>query len=187
MPQASAQTNVNTIDDIDHLPEGTRAELIDGRIYYMAPSIRKHQEIAGELFGTIREHIRAHEGPCRPYIAPFAVSLHKDDKNYVEPDICVICDPNKLNDKGCSGAPDWIIEIVSPSSRVMDYYTKLSLYREAGVRVYWIVDPMERTILVYDMEQGAAPTIYSFDDTIRADILGGLEIDFSAIAGSSDI
>ena len=74
-------------------------------------------------------------------IAPFAVFLNADDKNYVEPDISVICDKSKLTDKGCNGAPDWIIEIVSSGSRRMDYYTKLFKYRTAGVREYWIVDP----------------------------------------------
>ena len=127
------------------------------------------------------------EGPVSPISPLLLYFWTKNDKNYVEPDICVICDPSKLNDNGCSGAPDWIIEIVSPSSRVMDYYTKLSLYREAGVCVYWIVDPMEQAILIYDMEQGTAPTICSFDDTIQAEILGDLKIDFSAIAGSSNI
>ena len=73
----------------------------------------------------------------------------------------MVCDKHKLNDYGCSGAPDWIIEIVSPGSRLMDYYTKLSLYRSANVREYWIVDPMKQTILVSDMEHDSAPAIYS--------------------------
>ena len=90
----------------------------------------------------------------------------------------MICDKSKLDENGCKGAPDWIIEIVSPGSRAMDYYTKLSLYREAGVREYWIVDPMKQTILVYDMEQAAAPTIYSFSDTIKVNIYDNLEINF---------
>ena len=97
---------------------------------------------------------------------------------YLEPDISVVCDKNKLNDHGCSGAPDWIIEIVSPSSRPMDYYTKLSLYRSAGVREYWIVDPMKQTILVYDMEHDSAPAIYSFADNIKVNIYDDLWIDF---------
>ena len=109
-----------TIDDIYALPDGDRAELIDGKIYMMAPPSRMHQEIAGELFAVIRNHIKEKGGDCKPFIAPFAVFLNADDKNYVEPDISVICDAGKLTDKGCVGAPDWIIEIVSPSSRRMD-------------------------------------------------------------------
>ena len=75
----------------------------------------------GELFTVIRNHIGKNGDSCKAYIAPFAVFLNENDKNYVEPDISVICDINKLNDKGCQGAPDWIIEIVSPSSQCMDY------------------------------------------------------------------
>ena len=99
------QERLYTTDDIYTLPEGTRAELIDGRIYYMAPPSRKHQEIAGELFSIIRNYIANKGGSFKPYIAPFAVFLNTDDKNYVEPDISVICDKSKLTDKGCTGAP----------------------------------------------------------------------------------
>ena len=116
--------------------------------------------------------------------APFAVFLQNEDghhQNYLEPDISVICDREKIDAKGCHGAPDWIIEIVSPSSRSMDYYTKLSLYRSAGVREYWIVDPLKPIILVYDMEHGAAPAIYTFSDTISVNIYDGFQIDFSKL------
>jgi len=111
---------------------------------------------------VVGNYIINNHGECKIYPAPFAVFLFADDSKYLEPDISVICDKDKLNDNGCNGAPDWIIEIVSPSSKVMDYYTKLSLYREAGVREYWIVDQMKQTILVYEMEKALAPTIYSF-------------------------
>ena len=115
------------------------------------------------------------------YPAPFAVFLFADDTKYLEPDISVICNKDKLDDHGCNGAPDWIIEIVSPSSRPMDYYTKLSLYRSAGVREYWIVDPMKQTVLVYDMEHTADPASYSFNDMIKVNIFDNLEIDFSML------
>ena len=138
---ALPQERIYTIDDIYALPDGERAELIDGQIYYMAPPSRKHQQIAGQLFRKIADYIDSNNGTCQPYIAPFAVFLNEDDKNYVEPDISVICAPDKLNDKGCVGAPDWIIEIVSPGSRSMDYNIKLFKYRTAGVKEYWIVDP----------------------------------------------
>ncbi len=118
-----------TIEDIYALPEGTRAELIDGQIYYMAPPTRKHQDIVGALYRKIADYIDSKDGSCKTYVSPFAVFLNENDKNYVEPDISVICDPNKLNDKGCTGAPDWIVEIVSPGSRRMDYFTKLFKYQ----------------------------------------------------------
>lgn len=156
----------------------SRAELIDGQIYYMAPPSRKHQDILSFLHLAIGNHIANNSGECKVYPAPFAVFLFADDSKYLEPDISVVCDKNKLNDHGCSGAPDWVIEIVSPSSRPMDYYTKLSLYHSAGVREYWIVDPMKQTILVYDMEHDSAPAIYSFADNIKVNIYDDLWIDF---------
>lgn len=153
MAPALAQKKLHTIDDIYSLPEGSRAELIDGQIYYMAPPNRKHQTIARELFSSINSYIKSKGGSCEPFFAPFAVFLDKDDKNYVEPDISVVCNPDKLTDKGCSGAPDWIIEIVSSSSRRMDYFTKLFKYRTADVREYWIVDLAKETVTVYRFEE----------------------------------
>lgn len=96
----------HTIKDIYELPDGERAELIDGQIYYMAPPGRIHQFIVGKLYQKIANYIDSHEGNCQIYPAPFAVFLDKNDKTYVEPDISVICDKDKLDDKGCHGAPD---------------------------------------------------------------------------------
>ena len=186
MTSALAQEKSCTIDDIYSLPDGKRAELIDSQIYYMAPPSRKHQDITGELFGIIREYIKLKNGSCRPYVSPFAVFLNEDDKNYVEPDISVICDHNKLTDKGCSGAPDWIIEIVSPGSRRMDYFTKLFKYRTAGVREYWIVDPDKKRITVYDFEYEDTRD-YTFSDSVKVGIYEDLYIDFSDIARQLDI
>ena len=154
MAPVTAQEKQGTMEDIYRLPEGSRAELIDGRIYAMAPPSRKHQRIVGELFAVIREYIRHKQGSCEVDIAPFAVFLSADDSKYLEPDISVICDKDKLDDRGCNGAPDWIIEVVSPGSRVMDYYTKLSLYRESGVREYWIVSPEAQSVDVYLLKDG---------------------------------
>ncbi len=181
MAPALVQEKVYTIDDIYSLPEGSRAELIDGQIYYMAPPNRKHQTIARELFSSINSYIKSKDGSCESFFAPFAVFLNVDDKNYVEPDISVICTPGKLTDKGCSGAPDWIIEIVSPNSRRMDYFTKLFKYRTAGVREYWIVDPDKNRVLVYDFESENTGD-YTFSDSIKAGIYDDLYINFSDIA-----
>lgn len=178
---AIVQDKFYTINDIYALPDGERAELIDGQIYYMAPPSTNHQRILSFLHLEVGNHIRTKGGSCEVFPAPFAVFLFTDDSKYLEPDISVICDKDKVDDHGCKGAPDWIIEIISPNSRAMDYYTKLSLYREAGVREYWIVDPIKRIILVYDMEHAAAPTIYSFTDIIKVNIYDNLEIDFSKL------
>lgn len=178
---ALAQENFYTIDDIYALPEGERAELIDGQIYMMAPPNRKHQTIAREIFSSINSYIKSKGGSCEPFFAPFAVFLNKDDANYVEPDISVICDKSKLTVKGCSGAPDWIIEIVSPGSRRMDYFAKLFKYRTSGVREYWIVDPEKDRILVYNFDSEDTGD-YTFSDSVKAGIYEDLYINFSDIA-----
>lgn len=176
-----AKQTGNTIEDIYNLPDGQRAELIDGQIFMMAPPSREHQRIAVELSTIINNYIKTNNGLCEVDIAPFAVFLNEDDKTYVEPDISVICDKNRLTDSGCNGAPDWIIEIVSPSSKRMDYYTKLFKYQDAGVREYWIVDPMKKIILVYNMVQADAPIIYRFTDNVKVNIYEDFEIDFSTL------
>lgn len=153
---AARQLERYTIDDIYNLPDGQRAELIDGELYMMATPNRIHQRLVMELF------------------------LNADDKLYFEPDISVICDKDKLTDEGCKGAPDWIIEIVSPSSRQMDYNKKLFKYRTAGIREYWIVDPMKQAIMVYNFEHDMFEE-YSFYDKVKVGIYEGFEIDFAGI------
>lgn len=170
------KSNTYTIDDIYALPEGQRAELIDGQIYDMAPPSPMHQELVMELSATLRDYIKKNGGPCKVYPAPFAVFLNEDDRNYVEPDISVICDSSKVDNRGYQGAPDFIIEIVSPSSQRMDYLTKLFKYHTAGVREYWIVNPLQRTVQVYSFEGTEDSTQYSFDDKITVTIYGDLKI-----------
>lgn len=173
-----AHTSPYTEDDYYSLPETVRSELIDGRFYDMPAPGRIHQEILMELAGTIRDHIRSKAGTCRVYPAPFAVCLSDDKKTVVEPDISVICDPGKLTDRGCDGAPDWIIEIVSPGNPGHDYVRKLNLYLEAGVREYWIVDPQEKQVIVYLLDKDRFKmTAYTFTDRIRAGIYNDLWID----------
>jgi len=169
-----------TIEDIYNLPEGTRAELIDGQIYYITPPTRAHQRILIELSTTIHQYIKSKNGFYEVNPAPFAVFLNEDDTKYVEPDISVICDKDKLDDKGCHGAPDWIIEIVSPGSKRMDYYVKLFKYRTAGVREYWIVDQSKNHIMVYNFELEDAAN-YTFQDKVKVNIYDDLTIDFSQL------
>ncbi len=164
-----AQEKVYTIEDIYNLPEGVRAELINGQIYYMAPPNRRHQRLILNLSREIADYIDKQGGSCEVDIAPFAVFLNENDTNYVEPDISVICDLNKLTEKGCDGAPDWIIEVVSPGSRKMDYFVKLFKYRSSGVREYWIVDPEKDRIMVYNFEAETTEE-YSFGTPVPAGI-----------------
>lgn len=178
MPLLKEQTY--TVADIYGLPDGQRAELIDGQFYNMAPPSRTHQRICGALYRKIADYIDAKGGACEVNIAPFAVFLNSDNKNYVEPDISVVCDFEKLTDSGCNGAPDWIVEIVSPGSRRMDYYTKLFKYRTAGVREYWLVDQEKNRIMVYNFEFENTLE-YTFADKVESGIYPELEIDFADI------
>lgn len=164
-----------TIEDIYALPEGERAELIDGQIYYMATPSRTHQRILLSLSRLIADYIDAEGGNCEVNIAPFSVFLNNDDKNYVEPDILIVCDPSKLDEKGCHGAPDWIIEIISPGNKEMDYYKKLFKYQAAGVREYWIVDPIKEIIMAYRFEKETMEE-YSFGDDVPVGIYEGFSI-----------
>ena len=164
-----------TIEYIYALPDGERAELIDGQIYYMAPPNTRHQRMLNYINTEINMYIRKNNGECEVFPAPFAVFLNDDDMNYVEPDISVICDKNKISDKGCQGAPDWVIEIISPSSRAMDYYTKLFKYQKSGVREYWIVDPIKQRVTVYFFEKQLVEE-YSFGEEVPVGIYEGFSI-----------
>ena len=189
-----------TIADIEALPEGERAELIDGELFRMDAPLRIHQKLLAKIFYKIMSYIEKNNGKCEVYPAPFAVCIKKDDYNYVEPDISVICDRDKLDRKGCQGAPDWVIEILSPSSVKMDCERKVKLYRETGVREYWIVDPEKETAAVYGFGQGEKPqgtgtqtngtcalaekawdepVHYSFSERIKVGIFEDLWLDFS--------
>lgn len=172
---ALKKEEIYTIDDIYALPDGEHAELIDGKIYYMAPPSWKHQKISGYLYNEIYNYIKNNNGKCEVLSAPFAVFLNEDDINYVEPDISVICDFSKLDEKGCHGAPDWIIEVVSPGNIPMDYFTKLFKYRTAGVRDYWIVDPAKEMITAYRFEKETMEQ-YSFGEDVPSGIYDGFAI-----------
>ena len=170
-----------TSEDYWNLPEEERAELINGKFYDMAPPSRIHQKLVSKLTALLNQYIADHHGSCEVYPAPFAVNLDADDKDWVEPDISVICDPNKLTDRGCSGAPDLIFEIVSPASRKMDYSLKNMIYSQAGVREYWIVDPAKEKVVVYCYENDSDPCLYSFDADVPGGIYPGLTIRIRAL------
>lgn len=168
-----------TVADIEALPPGEKAELIDGEMFVMdAPSIT-HQRILGELYVQIHAHIKKNNGPCEAFIAP-GVYVKNDIYNYVEPDITVICKEEKLDEKGCHGAPDWVIEIASPSNKYMDYGRKLMLYQSAGVREYWIVDPAKKIVTIYDFEHEDGPAVHAFTEPVKVGIYADLYLDLSS-------
>lgn len=170
-------------EDYYNTPESVRVELIEGNLVYnQATPSRLHQTILMELSTIINNYIKSKGSPCRVYPAPFAVKLREERKTIVEPDISVICDRDKLTDRGCTGAPDWIIEIISPSNPGHDYIKKLGLYADAGVREYWIVDPRKEQVFVYILEQEQfGLSTYTFQDKIKAGIYEDLCIDFAEL------
>lgn len=178
-----AHTKIYTIEDYENLPESVHAELIGGQMYYRSTPNRMHQEVLSFLLCTIADYIDSNGNPSEVYPGPFAVKLFIDRDDTVEPDISVICDPEKLTDRGCTGAPDWIIEIISPGNPEYDYVRKLNLYLDAGVREYWIVDPRDRKILVYYLQNEHTEDFtvrpYTFQDKVKVNIYKDLCIDFN--------
>ena len=148
-----------------------RYELINGEIYDMSPApVIRHQLISLKLAKTIDNYVEKNNGSCIVLEAPTDVKL--DDENTVQPDIFVVCDPDKIDEKRCNGAPDWIIEILSPSSVDHDQREKLNIYTNAGVREYWIVDPMNDRVFVYPIvdRKLTSTGLFTFDDEIPAGI-----------------
>ncbi|GHV74862.1 hypothetical protein AGMMS49940_21640 [Spirochaetia bacterium] len=173
-----------TYADVLEWDEDFRAEIIEGELYMMSPPVRKHQGLLRELFVPIANFLKGK--PCKVYPAPFGVRLHprKDlrDKTVLEPDISVICDVSKLDDRGCNGAPDMIIEILSPSTGTKDKVRKYNLYLDAGVREYWIVDPKTETVQVYVLENGRyVAASYGDADTIAVTVLPGCTINLKEV------
>ena len=184
------ENKVYTYEDYLKFADDEVVEIIDGRILAMSPApSRIHQKIIMELSAEIRNYIKSNNGDCEVYPAPFDVILKNDDEdvslstNIVQPDISVICDKNKLTDKGCTGSPDMIIEVISPFNTSNDYVRKLNLYEHFKIREYWIVNPIEKNILVYTLTNDGynAPKIFSFNDKIKVNIYDNLYIDFNSL------
>ena len=172
-----------TLDDYYALPDERRVELIDGVFYDMSAPAVIHQKILGELHLLFRECTDAHEGECEVYLAPCDVRLDMDNKTMVQPDLLVICKEYDLGAKRFEGAPDLVLEILSPSTRSKDMLLKLYKYQNAGVKEYWIVDPDHETVLVYDFrEDNFYPEKYDFNSVIPIHISDGqCSIDFSRV------
>lgn len=180
-PGMVSEKGPHTVEDVLALPEGRTAELFDGEMAARAFPTATHQGIIGCLFTEIAVYLRAKEKHCRTMMSPFAVFLKDDGRNYLEPDITVVCDERKLDEEGCHGAPDWVIEVVSPTSRALDYGKKLGAYIDAGVREYWIVDSEKKVIVTYYLEQPDIPVIHHFGDIVMPSIYNDLAIDTSQL------
>jgi len=177
-----------TYGDYLKWPDEERWELIDGVAYDMSPSpSRRHQEIVGELYRQISNYLL--DKPCHVYVAPFDVRLPVGDEpdeeieTVVQPDIVVVCDRNKLDDRGCRGAPDIIIEVLSAYTAKKDLVTKYHLYEKHKVKQYWIFDPETEEVIIFKLKNDKyeKPEEYNREDKIRVDIFKDLEIDLSII------
>ncbi len=171
-----------TIDDYRALPEEQRVELIDGYFYDMAAPTVLHQRIGGEVYRQIANFIMERSGSCMPLISPVDIQLDCDEKTMVQPDVAILCRKDKAEVWGIYGAPDFILEVISPSTGRKDYTKKLSKYMAAGVREYWILDPYQQKLLVYFFESEVCPVIYGMSEPVPVGIYNGeLEIVFSNI------
>lgn len=171
-----------TLDDYLALPEERRVELIDGVFYDMSSPMGHHQIIAGEIYAALLAYIRSKKGKCIPFIAPMDVQLDCDNKTIVQPDVLILCDRSKYTSPRIVGAPDFVVEILSKSTRSKDMFIKLNKYRSAKVRECWIVDPDKKTVMTFLFEAQDEYAIYSFRDKVPVGIYGGdCVIDFAQI------
>ena len=177
-----------TMADLISWPDEPRYELIEGEPVLFATPMRRHQEAVLNLATVIRNYLRGKT--CRVFIAPFGVRLFEkigdrpeNTDTLVEPDICVVCDQDKLDDYGCKGAPDMVVEVLSPSNRQYDLRTKYRLYEKAGVREYWVVDPDTNSVAVHLLEDGfyGSPVVYISSAKIKVEVLDDCWIDLEEV------
>lgn len=166
-----------TIEDYLAWPEEVRVELIDGVIYDMGAPGFDHQKIAGEIHRQIANYIMDNNGKCEAGISPVDVQLDRDDRTMVQPDVLVLCDSGKLVKGRVFGAPDFVLEVISPSTKKRDYFKKLTKYENAGVREYWILDPYKKQLLVFFFEGDIYAQIHDMTKPVPVNIYEGkLEI-----------
>lgn len=181
MPALPPQPESLTLEQYEALPEDRRVEVFDGVVYDMASPSQDHQTISIELSTVLNTYIREKKGSCRVFHAPFDVKLSEQPLTIVQPDLMIVCDKDKLDGKRCNGAPDFVIEIVSPGNPADDYIRKLYYYKNAGVREYWIVDPRRKNVTINFFEGNMLNVQYSFDSVIKVNIYDDLYINFSDI------
>ena len=176
-----------TLEDYHNMPEDRRAELIDGVIYDMASPSPLHQMIAGMVYARILAFIEKNKGDCIPFIAPADVQLDCDDRTMVQPDVFILCKQDRLRRFGICGAPDFVLEILSGSTRKKDMTVKLTKYMEAGVKEYWVIDPEKRLLIVYIGEEVGIPRLYPLQGDVGMNLYdGNLRIDLNEINGLID-
>jgi Uma2 family endonuclease len=181
MMEAIRKQERYTYEDYLKWDDDVHYELIDGVPYAMAAPTVEHQRISSELHGQLWTFLKGK--PCRPFTAPIDVRLNarKGDNIVVQPDLLVVCDHSKIEKNSINGAPDLIIEILSPSSLRHDKLIKFNKYMEAGVREYWVVEPEIKTITVHVLRDGKYTTDVYGDGNVPVSVLNGCEIDLNTI------
>ena len=181
-PPLQTQPEIISLQQYEAFPEDKRVEVFDGIAYDMSSPSQIHQTILTELLVSLRSYIKRKNGNCSVFPAPFDVKLNDTPLTIVQPDLMIICDKEKLDGKRCNGAPDFIIEIVSPSNPSDDYIRKLYYYKNYGVREYWIVDPQRKSVMVNFFETDLLNVPYTFKSVIKVNIYEDLYIDFAEIS-----
>lgn len=182
MSELQLQSEITAMEQYKALPDYQRAEVLDGQFHYMATSSRTHRTLQSELTERLSSYVQQKNGDCVVIPAPFDVLLSTHPFTLVHPDIMVVCNKHKLLETRCCGAPDFIIEIVSPANPADDYIRKLYYYHHYGVHEYWIVDPKRRSVLVNYFTENLFNVPYTFDSIIKVNIYDDLYINFSGIA-----
>lgn len=162
----SQDQKIYTVEDYYSFPEDIRVELIDGKIYYMAGPSTEHQTAVVRMIIQTGSFIDKNGGGCQPFTAPVDVQLDCDDKTMLQPDFMIICDREKVLKDRIYGPPDFVAEVLSPSSRFVDGNVKLRKYLAAGVSEYWIVDLARRRVISYYKEDDYLPFIYSMEEPV---------------------
>lgn len=171
-----------TLQDYYALPEEKRVELIDGVFYDMTAPTTIHQLIISRIFRKLDQYIEKNKGTCMLFTTAVDVQLDQDDKTMVQPDVLIVCNRDIVIKRCIYGAPDFIVEVLSASTRKKDATKKLTKYMEAGVREYWMVDPDKQIVVVYHLEEDIIPAIYGFDSEVPVKIFGGeCKVDFKEI------
>lgn len=177
-----------TLEDYYALPDDKRVELIDGYFFDMAAPSTIHQIVASEIFWQIKTYIRKKKGVCIPFSAPVDVQIDCNDKTMVQPDVLIVCDRSKIINRCIMGAPDFVVEVLSDSTKRKDATTKLAKYRDAGVREYWMVDAGRKRVVTYFFDEDELPMIYGFEDEIPVHLYGGeLQIDFNEVLAELEV
>ncbi len=163
-----------------------RVELIKGYIMKMSPApSMAHQRVSSNLTGVLYENMK--RKPCSVFVAPFDVRLPiksvKKDSTVVQPDLCIICDESKLDEKGCNGVPDLMVEIISPNNSKHDVKTKFNLYQEAGVSEYWIIEPYDKIVFIYTLKDGQYVGLRPFteEENVESPLFPDLQIDLADV------